>query len=463
MSEPALAPRRWWYVMPVVFITYSLAYLDRANYGFAAAAGMARELNIGKGMFSLIGSLFFLGYFFFQIPGAIYAQRHSVRKLVFVSLILWGAAATLTGLVTGVGALLAVRFALGIVEAAVLPAMIIYLGNWFSRSERSRANTLLILGNPVTILWMSIASGYLIRSFGWRGMFIIEGAPAILWAFAWWMLASETPNDARWLTAAEKAALAGRLAQEQAGLKTFGTYLETFRSREVVLLCVQYFSWSLGVYGFVLWLPSIVKEGSAAGIVATGWLSAVPFVVAIVAMLVSSFFSDRRAHRIGFIWPSLLVGAAAFVALYGVGASNFWWSFALLTIAGAAMYAPFGPFFALIPEMFSKQVAGGAVALINSMGALGSFVGSYAVGYLNDATGSPESSYLLMAGALFVAVIMTLLVGRRPGGRSGGGGGGAGRGPGRGRTSNFQRSTSNLEWTAVSPRASERGLSSSPF
>ena len=115
MQSTRLAPRRWWYIMPIVFITYSLAYLDRANYGFAAASGMAEDLNITPGLSSLLGALFFLGYFFFQVPGAIYAEKRSVKKLIFVSLILWGGLATLTGMVSDVYLLVAIRFLLGVV------------------------------------------------------------------------------------------------------------------------------------------------------------------------------------------------------------------------------------------------------------------------------------------------------------------------------------------------------------
>jgi MFS family permease len=184
MKSSTNAAKRWWYIMPIVFITYSLAYLDRANFSFASAAGINEDLGITKGVSSLLGALFFLGYFFFQIPGAIYAERRSVRKLIFVCLILWGGCASLTGMVTNIPMLAAIRFILGVVEAAVMPAMLIYISNWFTKSERSRANTFLILGNPVTVLWMSVVSGYLIQALGWREMFIIEGVPAIIWASA---------------------------------------------------------------------------------------------------------------------------------------------------------------------------------------------------------------------------------------------------------------------------------------
>ncbi len=184
MSNATNSSKRWLYIMPIVFITYSLAYLDRANFSFASAAGINDDLGITKGISSLLGALFFLGYFFFQIPGAIYAERRSVRKLIFICLILWGGCASLTGIVSNIPMLAAIRFILGVVEAAVMPAMLIYISNWFTKSERSRANTFLILGNPVTVLWMSVVSGYLIQAFGWREMFIIEGIPAVIWAFA---------------------------------------------------------------------------------------------------------------------------------------------------------------------------------------------------------------------------------------------------------------------------------------
>ncbi|CCP04952.1 Putative ACS family transporter [Erwinia amylovora Ea644] len=410
MSNQTIAPKRWWYIMPIVFISYSLAYLDRANFSFASAAGINEDLGITKGVASLLGALFFLGYFFFQIPGAIYAERRSVKKLVFWCLILWGICATLTGLVSNIPMLAAIRFTLGVVEAAVMPAMLIYISNWFVKSERSRANTFLMLGNPVTVLWMSVVSGYLINAFGWREMFIIEGFPAVIWAVVWWLLVQDKPAQAKWLSDGEKAALQAELEREQKNLKAVRNYFEAFKSRNVIILCTQYFCWSIGVYGFVLWLPSILRNGTQMGMVEAGWLSSVPYLAATVAMIVVSWASDKLQNRKVFVWPLLLIGALAFIGSYLVGTGNFWLSYALLVVAGAAMYAPYGPFFAIIPEMLPRNVAGGAMALINAMGALGSFLGSWVVGYLNGATGSPSVSYIFMGGALLIAVWLTLIV-----------------------------------------------------
>jgi sugar phosphate permease len=406
--QNTLAKQRWLRLIPVVFITYSLAYLDRANYGFGAAAGMAQDLQITPAISSLLGSLFFLGYFFFQIPGAHYAENKSAKKLVFWSLMLWGGLATATGLVSHVGWLFVIRFMLGVVESAVMPAMLVFLSHWFTKAERSRANTFLILGNPATVLWMSILSGYLLEAYGWRWMFIIEGLPAVIWAFIWWKIVNDEPKDAKWLSDREKALLQEELEKEQQGLKPVKNYVEAFKSKAVILLCAQYALWSVGVYGFVMWLPSIINAAPNMDIVKTGWLSSIPYILSIVLMLTVSHFSDKLQNRNAFVWPFLLVGALAFYGSYLIGTSNFWLSFILLVIAGGAMYAPYGPFFAIIPEILPRNVAGGAMALINSMGALGSFAGSYVVGYLNGATGGFGASYIFMAGSLFLSAILTI-------------------------------------------------------
>ncbi|MEO6328021.1 MAG: MFS transporter, partial [Ginsengibacter sp.] len=415
-----IAPSRWYRLIPVAFITYSLAYLDRANFGFAAAGEMAKDLHITAATSSLLGSLFFLGYFFFQIPGTHYAANKSAKKLIFWSLILWGALAMATGMVSNITVLIIIRFMLGVVESAVMPSMLILLSRWFTKAERSRANTFLILGNPATILWMSILSGYLVNAVGWRWMFIWEGLPAIIWAFFWWFLVYDKPKNAHWLTQNEKDALESALQKEQQGIKPVKNYAAAFKSRVVILLCLQYALWSIGVYGFVIWLPDIIRKASQMNIVKTGWLSSLPYLFAVIAMLTASYFSDKTLNRKAFVWPFLLIGAVAFYCSYLVGTTNFWLSFTLLCIAGASMYAPYGPFFAIITEILPGNVTAGAVALINSLGALGSFAGAYLVGYLkgfnfihikliDTSISGLGAAYIFMSGSLFISAILTMV------------------------------------------------------
>jgi sugar phosphate permease len=397
---------RWARLLPIAFVTYSLAYLDRSNYSIGVAGGMKTDLHLDAGVSALLGALFFLGYFLFQVPAGVYAERRSARNLIFWSLIAWGVLASLQGVVSSVPWLMVVRFLLGVVEAAVLPAMVIFLSHWFTKAERGRANTYLILGNPVTVLWLTAVSGYLVEATSWRWMFIIEGVPAIIWAFVFRALVSDHPHEAAWLSKDERGYVEDALDAEQRSMTPAASLWSALRSRNVVILSVQYFLWSLGVYGFVFWLPSIVKAASGAGIGMTGLISAIPYVFAVLFMVVNSRFSDLSGHRNRYVWPWLALSAVAFYGSYLLGTKNFWAAFVLLVIAGAAMYAPYGPFFAAIPELMPRDVAGPAIALVNSFGALGGFVGSYFVGWLDGATGSSSASFLLMAASLAGSAVL---------------------------------------------------------
>ncbi len=288
-----------------------------------------------------------------------------------------------------------IRFVLGVVEAAVMPAMLIFISNWFTKSERSRANTFLILGNPVTVLWMSVVSGYLVHSFGWRHMFIAEGVPAILWAVCWWFIVQDKPQQVSWLTQQEKDTLAETLragaGRDQAGaqLRRGVPLVGGDQAVCAVLLLEHRRVWFRAVAAVDFEEQLDARHGRNRLAVGAAVSSPRP-----------SRCWRRRGHRINstagkvFVWPFLLIGAIAFAASYALGSTHFWLSYASLVIAGAAMYAPYGPFFAIVPELLPKNVAGGAMALINSMGALGSFVGSYVVGYLNGATGRPRHLYV---------------------------------------------------------------------
>ena len=291
-----------------------------------------------------------------------------------------------------------------------MPAMLVWLTHWFSKGERSRANTFLMLGNPVTLLWASILTGYLIQSVGWQTMFVLEGIPSVLWAVAWWFMADDRPCDAAWLPQQEAENIEETLALEQTGLPPAKDYQAAFRDRRVWLLGLQLFCWSLGLYGFVLWLPKIVKEGLNQGIGATGLLSSLPYFVGIVLMLLASSRSDRTQNRKLFVWPSLLFGAAAFYASYLIGPQDFWAAFGCLVIAGGCIFAGYGPFFAIIPDMLPRQAAGEAMALVNSLGALGGFLGTFIVGWLNGVTGGPGASFLFLSVSLAGAGVCMLLL-----------------------------------------------------
>jgi sugar phosphate permease len=402
--------KRWFYVLPAVFITFSLAYLDRANYGLGAAAGLAETLHITGSQSALLGALFFLGYFAFQVPGINYARRHSSTRIVFVALILWGALAALTGVIHQFWLLAADRFLFGVAESIIFPAMLVLITHWFLRRERARANTLLMLGNPITVLWMSVITGFLIADFGWQKTFIIEGLPSVLWAFVWLLVMRDKPSDARWMSAESSNALEHQLVQEQVALARVGSLREAFGRRDVLALSAVYFSWSLGVYGFVMWLPTIIRKGISIGIGRAGLLSAVPYLLAAILMSLASYVSDRTMSRKALVWPCLIVGGAALFVSLLIEGRSFWLAYSALVIAGGLMYAPYGSFFALISDIIPKTVLDEVLALVNSSGALGGFVGVWLVGALQARTGRSASGFLLMSGSLIVAAVLMLYI-----------------------------------------------------
>lgn len=398
--------KRWIYILPSVFITYSLAYLDRTNYGFGAAAGLAATLHISGSRAALLGALFFLGYFLFQVPGAAYAQRKSATRLIFFALVSWGVLAALTGVIWNFWLLAIDRLLLGVAESFILPSMLILLTNWFTSAERSRTNTLLFLGNPVTVVWMSAATGFLIQAVGWQNTFILEGIPSVLWGFIWLLVVHDRPADAPWMGQPARDRLGVQLEREQRGLPRTANFKATLRNANVLWLCVQYFFWSLGVYGYVLWLPTMIHTGSLRSMAATGLLSAAPYLLAILLMLAVAYFSDRTRQRKRFVWPFLLLAAFALIGSYFTASSSFWWTYGFLILAGGAMYAPYGTFFAIIPEMLPSNVAGEVMALVNSCGALGGFFGAWFVGLLSAYTGNSRSGFLFMSASLAISGII---------------------------------------------------------
>ena len=400
--------RRWLFLMPVVFFTYSLAYLGRSNFGFGAAAGLAKSLNITESRAAFLGSVFFLGYFLFQVPAAAYAQRKSATRLIFFALISWGVLSGLTGIIRDYWLLVVDRTLLGVAESLIFPSMLILLTNWFTRQERSRANAILILGNPVTVMWMAAVTGYLIHAVGWQMTFILEGIPSIVWAFVWIVVARDQPREAAWLSQASSQHLEAALELEQTALPPHRNLASALRVPSVILLCVQYFFWSFGVYGLVLWIPEMIRSGSARGIETIGLLSAAPFLLAVVLMLLVAYFSDRVLNRKDFVWPFLLLSGVALFSSYTFSGTNFWFSYISLIVAGGAMYAPYGPFFAIVPEMLPKSVAGEVMALINTFGALGGFVGTWLVGWLQALTGNSRAGFLTMSMSLLIAAAIIL-------------------------------------------------------
>ncbi|HZK79602.1 MAG TPA: MFS transporter, partial [Humisphaera sp.] len=279
---------RFAHVVPLAFITYSLAFLDRNNFGYASV-GMTQTLKLTNQMSALLPAVFFIGYFLFQIPTAYYASKYSVRWLVFWSLVAWGVLSSLAGVIHSTPWLIVDRLLLGSVEGVVLPAMLVYLTRWFSKRERSRANSFLMLANPVTMTYASAASGFIIDYFdthhvlrfkGWQWMFIVEGIPSVLWAGIWVMLAKDRPADCKWLTVPEADAVQRKLDAEQTEIPGVKSYWTAFTDSRVILLTLMYIFFNAAGYAFMFWMPKIVKAQTGTSSGKAGLLVAIPYLVA---------------------------------------------------------------------------------------------------------------------------------------------------------------------------------------
>jgi len=327
---------------------------------------------------------------------------------VFGALVAWGTFAALTGVVRSWWGLVADRMLLGVAESFVFPAMLILLTRWFTRAERSRANALMILGNPLTVLWMSAVTGYLIGATGWQMAFIVEGGVSAVWGAVWLTVIRDGPRKAHWMDATARAELEAQLDREQALVPQMAGLGVAFRQPNVVRLCINYFFWSLGIYGFVLWLPVVVRNATGAAMGRTGLLSAAPYLAAVLLMLAVSHWSDRSARRREFVWPFLVTAGVALAGSYFSVERSFPLAFACLIVAGSCMYAPYGAFFAMVPELLPRNVVGETIALINCCGALGGFFGTLLVGVLQAYTGNSKAGFMLMALSVVLSGVLLL-------------------------------------------------------
>ena len=401
--------KRWSFVIPVAVIMYMLAYLDRNNVAVILPfIGDDPSMQLTVADKGLVTGIFFVGYMFLQIPAAILAQKWSAKNVVLILMTMWGLAAMATGLVQSREQFLVARFVLGFFEGGVWPAVLVLLASWFPLKERARANSLWMGALPLSSVIMAPLTGILLDNFSWRTVLVLEGAPPILWAIVWWFAVADSPKKAKWISAQERDYVEAALADDEAAKPKVGksTYREAFKDRQVITLIVIYFCWMSGFYGFSLWLPAVIKDltGGSAGLV--GWITAIPYVFALIAMFVVSTWSDRTGNRKLAVAGPILIGVVAMVAGQLVHYSLL--NIVLLCVVAMGVYAPYGSFWAIPAQMLRIEVLAFALGLINALGNLGGFVGPYAVGWLTEKTGSDAAGYYALAGVLAVGALLTL-------------------------------------------------------
>jgi sugar phosphate permease len=417
MIDPAVARsaerKAYLNVVLPLFIISVIAYIDRVNIGYAALT-MNADLGFDPQVFGMGAGIFFAGYFLFEIPGALVAERYSPRLWLARIMISWGVISGLLAFMHTAPQFYLLRFLLGAAEASLYP--VIYascIPRFFAARSRARAIAVLLTSLQISGIIGAPLAGWLtgVRLLGlegWQVLFLIEALPAVMFGVivAFWL--ADWPRDARWLTEQEKAFLTRQYEREVAAKTAARRYtvLEALRDREVLKLCLTYFLWVTGFWGFSYWMPTILKDVSGWSNSEIGQAFAVAMLVSLVASVYTGHSSSKRNEK---RWHGAL---HLFMAAIGVGAAAFtrdpWIFVCFVTLAAVGTYAPMSVWWSYPTTFLSGTAAAGAVGLINSVGNLGGFVGPYLTGWVRQTTGSFAGALLYLAASLTVAGLLIL-------------------------------------------------------
>jgi MFS transporter, ACS family, tartrate transporter len=407
-----------WRLVPLLMLGYFCAYLDRVNVGFAGLT-MNKALGFSGAVFGFGSGVFFVGYFLAELPSNLILAKVGARRWIARILLTWGIISGLTAFVWNDWSFYGIRFLLGIAEAGFYPGIVLYLTWWFPSYYRSRMMAFfqsasvisLIIGPPVSAWLLTLDGMFGLQ--GWQWLFLIEALPPIIMCFVTWFYLTDHPRDAQWLRPEQGDWLQNRLNAEQTQREAVHSYelREALVSPRVWLLTLVYFGQNVSNYGLLIFLPQIVKSFGISTQM-TGFVSALPFVFAAVAMIYWGFHSDRTGNRIMHVASACLLCAAGLAACIFIGTAHpVWMTVALiLGIMGQQSIAP--TFWPLPTAMLSGIAAAGGIALINSVGNLGGFLGPYMFGLIKDATGGSDLLALLtIAAAPVVSAVVLVSLG----------------------------------------------------
>ncbi len=418
-SSGALYNKISWRIIPLLFICYIIAYIDRINVGFAKLqlqGVLGVDDKIFGSVYGLGAGLFFIGYFIFEVPSNLILQKVGARIWIARIMIVWGIVSSMMMFIHSVTGFYIIRFLLGVAEAGFYPGVILYLTYWFPDKERAHTIALFATGTVLAGIIGSPLSGSILELHGvsglegWQWLFLLEGIPAVLLGFIVIFFLPDSPGKAKWLTPAEKNYVQTRIdedARMSEGIAHF-RLSDAFTSGRIWLLCFIYFLLTVGIYGYEMWLPSIIKEFSGLSYSIVGLINAIPYLVSVVVMLIIGYNSDKTGER---RWH---VAGPAFAAAAGFGLSaylhNPYFGIMALMVALVGLKSAMGPFWALSTIFLSGTAAAGGIALINSVGNLGGFAGPYLVGVITDRTGSIVLSLWILGAALLLMGLLVLTI-----------------------------------------------------
>ncbi|MEH3024266.1 MAG: MFS transporter [Pseudomonas oryzihabitans] len=414
--EQAVIRKVTWRIIPFVFLLYIVSYLDRANIGYAALQ-MNAELALSSEVFGFVSGIFFIGYFLFEVPSNVMLQRFGARVWIARILVTWGVIAAATAFAQTAMHLYVLRFLLGVAEAGFFPGIIVYLTYWFRSRELATTVALFTAAIPVSYIIGAPLSTWIMDNVhwlgwsGWRWMLFLEGIPAVFLGVLCYLYLTDRPEQARWLADEEKLWLLAELERDRQArkdVKHFGA-LKAMSNPKVLYLAFIYFVYQCGSLGVGYWMPQIIKGfSSTLSHTQIGLIATVPYIVATLVMIVWSRRSDRHGERRLHSAIPLAISAAALV---GAGlVRDPYLAIGLISLALAGLYSFKSPFWALPTLFLSRSTAAVSIAVINSIGNLGGFVGPFMIGMVKGNTQSASAGLLFLSALLAIAFIMTLLI-----------------------------------------------------
>ncbi|MZG13962.1 MFS transporter [Streptomyces sp. SID5914] len=403
-------------LLPLLILALFIAYVDRVSIGVTATS-MEQDIGLTASAFGFAAGLFFVGYALAEVPSNVALVRFGARRWIARIMLTWGLATVAIVFVQSAPLLYALRFLLGLAEAGLYPGILLYLTYWFPGRTRARAYSLFELGVPVSLALASVLTSLILSMdgvaglAGWRWVFLLTGLPAVLLAFVVLRYLPDGPAEARWLGQAERACLMDRVEAETPAGHHSASVWSAVRQPSVWGFAGMYFCMVLGFWSITYWLPQIVQQRFATGPVASGLLSAIPWATAVVAILVVSKTSDRTGDRRRHILVCL--GLAAIGMAMAAATSSAVLALAGLCLAGAGMQAAVPLFWSYPAARYSGPAVAVALALINSIGNIGGFVGPYLLGVFQDLFGNTRDGLYVMAGFFLLAAMSSPLLDRQ--------------------------------------------------
>jgi D-galactonate transporter len=408
----ALYRRVSWRLMPFLFLCYVAAYLDRVNVGFAKLQMLA-DLRFSDTVYGLGAGIFFIGYFLFEVPSNLLMTRTGARIWIARIMISWGLISSALMFANSVATFYLLRFLLGAAEAGFFPGIILYLTYWYPAHRRARMVALFMSGVAVAGVVGGPLSGWIMTAFagryglsGWQWLFLLEGLPSVLIGIWTLFYLDDGIRSASWLGEDDKRLLERAIADDGRAQRHM-PLAQVFGNGTVWLLALVYFLFVMGLYGVSFWLPQLIKNSGVKDVFDIGLLTAVPYGIAAVVMVLAARHSDRSGERRWHAAAAALAGALGLVGatLY---ADNTVVAMAALSVATAGILTTFPIFWSLPTAMLGGAAAAAGIALINSVGNLAGFASPYLVGAIKDATGSTASGIYLLAASLVAGAVLVV-------------------------------------------------------